>query len=57
MYRVIDDEQAAAENLLRVVDESGEDYAFASNRFHVLKLPSNVEEILLANGGGIVNLA
>ncbi len=50
LYRVIEDVQAAAESLIRVVDESGEDYAFASNRFHVLKLPSNVEETLLANG-------
>ena len=57
LYRVIDDEQATAENLLRVVDESGEDYAFASNRFHILELPSNVEETLLANGSGIVSLA
>ena len=57
LYRVIDDEQAATENLLRVVDESGEDYAFASGRFHILELPSNVEETLLANGSGIVSLA
>ena len=56
LYRVIDDEQATAENLLRVVDESGEDYAFTSNRFHILELPSNVEETLLANGSGIVTM-
>ncbi len=57
LYRVVDDEQAASENLLRVVDESGEDYAFALNRFHILELPSNVEETLLANGGGVMSLA
>ncbi len=57
LYRVVEDEQAAAENLIRVVDESGEDYAFAANRFHVLKLPSNVEETLLANSGGVISLA
>ena len=57
LYRVIEDEQATAEGLLRVVDESGEDYAFASNRFHILELPSNVEETLLANGSGIVSMA
>ncbi len=47
LYRVIADEEAAKENLLRVVDESGEDYAFASNRFHVVELPSNVQKTLL----------
>ena len=57
LYRVIEDEQASAEGLLRVVDESGEDYAFTANRFHVVQLPSNVEERLLANGAGIVSLA
>jgi hypothetical protein len=57
LYRVVDDEQAAAENLLRVVDESGEDYAFASNRFHILELPSNVEATLLARNAGIISLA
>ena len=47
LYRVIADEEAAKENLLRVVDESGEDYAFAANRFHVVELPSNVQKTLL----------
>jgi len=47
LYRIIADEEAAKENLLRVVEESGEDYAFASNRFHVVELPSNVRKTLL----------
>jgi len=57
LYRVIPDEQAAAEGYLRVVDESGEDYAFATNRFHIVQLPAAVEETLLANGAGIVSAA
>lgn len=56
LYHVVEDEQATKESLIRVIDESGEDYAFASNRFHILELPSNVEETLLANGSGIVSL-
>lgn len=56
LYRIIEDEQATKESLLRVIDESGEDYAFASNRFHILDLPSNVEKTLLANGPGKVSL-
>ena len=38
LYRIIEDEEASSEGLLRVIDESGEDYAFASERFHLVKL-------------------
>jgi hypothetical protein len=31
-----------------VVDESGEDYAFAADRFHPVELPATVEKALLA---------
>jgi hypothetical protein len=48
LYRFIPDKEAEAEGLLRVVDESGEDYAFEANRFHPVSLPSAVEKILLA---------
>jgi hypothetical protein len=57
LYRVIEDKQAAAEGYLRIIDESGEDYAFSSDRFHVLELPSNVEKTLLANAPGEISLA
>ena len=57
LYRVVEDDQPSAEDLLRVVDESGEDYAFASNRFHIVELPATVEETLLANGAGILSNA
>ena len=33
LYRVISDEEAAGHGYIRVVDESGEDYAFTANRF------------------------
>lgn len=46
LYRVIDDEQAQASGLVRIVDESGEDYAFSTQRFY--PVPQNVEEVLLA---------
>lgn len=48
LYRVIPDKEAEANDLIRVVDESGEDYAFSADRFHEVKLPSNVEKALLA---------
>lgn len=48
LYRFIPDERAEAEGLIRVVDESGEDYAFDASRFHPVPLPASVEEVLLA---------
>ena len=48
LYRFIPDQEAEAEGLIRVVDESGEDYAFAANRFHPVNLPATVEKALLA---------
>ena len=47
LYRIITDEQAAVHGLIRIVDESGEDYAFSANRFYPVELPQNVEEALL----------
>jgi hypothetical protein len=47
LYRVIPDAQAAAHGYVRVVDESGEDYAFSADRFHQVELPQSVERALL----------
>jgi hypothetical protein len=47
-YRIIPDEEAAAHGYLRIVDESGEDYAFTASRFHVLHLPVDIGQVLLA---------
>ena len=43
LYRVIPDNEAESHGYLRVVDESGEDYAFAITRFHPVALPDKVE--------------
>lgn len=48
LYRFIPDKEAEAEGLIRVVDESGEDYAFDADRFHPVSLPPTVEKMLLA---------
>lgn len=48
LYRFIPDKEAEREGLIRVVDESGEDYAFAAARFHPIVLPTTVEKALLA---------
>jgi len=47
LYRLIPDKEAEEHGYLRVVDESGEDYAFSSDRFHKVELPRKVEKVLL----------
>jgi hypothetical protein len=48
LYRSIPDKEAEAEGLIRVIDESGEDYAFAADRFHPVELPAAVRRALFA---------
>jgi hypothetical protein len=48
LYRVIPDDDAAVHGYLRVIDESGEDYAFTASRFHVIELPLAVGQALLS---------
>jgi hypothetical protein len=48
LYRFIPDEKAEAEGLIRVFDESGEDYAFDAERFHPISVPTVVAKALVA---------
>jgi hypothetical protein len=50
LYRVINDRTAQREGYVRVVDESGEDYAFTADRFHMVEVPAKVEKLLRTNG-------
>ena len=47
LYRSIPDAQAEAQGLIRVIDESGEDYAFEAKRFHRMTVPPEVQKVLL----------
>ena len=47
IYRVLADEEAAADGDLRVIDESGEDYLYPAEWFVLVELPAAVEESLL----------
>ena len=47
IYRVVSDEDAVANEDLRVIDESGEDYLYPSSYFALIKVPAAVEESLL----------
>lgn len=47
IYPVIADAEAASEGDLRVIDESGEDYLFPSERFVAIDLPKSLERSVL----------
>jgi hypothetical protein len=46
-YRVLPDEEAAANGDMRVIDESGEDYLYPAEWFVLVELPEVVEQSLL----------
>jgi len=47
IYRVVPDEDAAAEGDIRIVDESGEDYLYPASFFVSIKVPAVVQKSLL----------
>ena len=47
IYRVVPDRDAAADEDLRVIDESGEDFLYPATYFAPIKVPAAVEESLL----------
>jgi hypothetical protein len=47
IYQVLLDEAAAADGLLRIIDESGEDYLYPAKLFLQIELPQAIEEALL----------
>ena len=46
IYEVLPDEKAAQDDLLRVIDESGEDYLYHRSQFILVELPAEVEQAL-----------
>ena len=53
LYRVLPDSKAEAEDYLRVIDESGEDYLYPSKRFIVVEFSSAVEKKLLSAASSV----
>lgn len=49
VYRVIPDVEAAADDDIRVVDESGEDYLYPASFFAPIQVPAPVERALSAS--------
>jgi hypothetical protein len=48
LYQVIPDSEAKSHGLLRVIDESGEEYGYSANRFFALPVPSALGALLMS---------
>jgi len=48
IYRVLEDKKAAQHKMLRVIDESGEDYLYPEKFFVDIKLPQIAEDAFMA---------
>jgi len=46
LYQVVSDEQAESHGYFRIIDESGEDYAYSKDRFFPLSIPKALEAAL-----------
>ncbi|MBK1725230.1 hypothetical protein [Thiocystis violacea] len=49
VYQILQDSEAEAENMLRVIDESAEDYLYPADFFVILDLPQEAREALFVN--------
>ena len=47
VYRAIQDDHAKKQDLVRVIDESGEDYLFPSDYFVSIALPKVVQDAMM----------
>jgi len=47
LYQIIPDAAAESHGYLRVIDESGEDYGYSSDRFFPIQIPAALQEALL----------
>ncbi|MBI3610512.1 MAG: hypothetical protein HY204_07410 [Nitrospirae bacterium] len=51
VYRILSDPKAAKDDLLRIVDESGEDYLYHKAHFVLVDFPKSVKKKILAAAG------
>jgi len=47
IYEVLPDENAAKDDYIRIIDESGEDYLYPLNYFYPIEIAANIRETLL----------
>ena len=50
VYVVLPDERAAANNYIRVIDETGEDYLYPAKYFVMVEVPEPAAEAMLSHG-------
>ncbi len=50
VYRTVEDDSAERHSMIRVVDESGEDYLFPADLFVPIELPKHAEQAFAATG-------
>lgn len=48
IYRVVPDEKARTHKMIRVIDESGEDYLYSEKTFVAIELPQLAEDAFMA---------
>jgi hypothetical protein len=48
VYRILPDARAAKDDLVRIIDESGEDYLFDKSQFVFVDFPTAVRKKILA---------
>jgi hypothetical protein len=48
VYRILPDARAAKDDLIRIIDESGEDYLFHKSHFAFVDFPQAVRKRILA---------
>ena len=48
VYRVVPDARAAKDDLVRIIDESGDDYLFDKSQFAIVDFPQAVRRKILA---------
>jgi hypothetical protein len=48
IYEVIPDEKAAGDDLIRITDESGEDYLYHTGYFVLVEFPAEIERMIAA---------
>jgi hypothetical protein len=47
LYRIVPDQKAEGHGYVRIVDESGEDYGYAADRFFSIEVPKSLERALV----------
>jgi hypothetical protein len=48
IYEMIPDDRAAQDDLIRIIDESGEDYLYHISHFVLVGFPAEIEQALVA---------